>query len=126
MCCSFSRAPSLRSARRSNIRQLSEIDVCASRTAMVTLSQDEGGERHPTGGHRTGNVRQLTDVPRVDGYQPHGMRSTDTDTLVVGGGTGRPAAAPSARLSVLREAALIGGLWLAYNVGRFLAARHTG
>ena len=34
----------------------------------------------------TGNVRQLTDVPRVDGHQPHGMRSTDTDTLVVGGG----------------------------------------
>ncbi len=93
---------------------------------MVTLSQDERGEDHPGGAHETGNVRQLTDVPRVDGDQPHGMRSTDTDTLVVGGGAGRPAPAPSERLSVVREAALVVGLWLVYSTGRFLAARHTG
>jgi hypothetical protein len=56
------------------------------------------------------------------------MRSADarTDTLVSGGGAGRPAIPSIERLRVLPEAALVVGLWLVYNAGRFLAARHTG
>ncbi len=56
------------------------------------------------------------------------MSSVDTsaDTLVDGGGAATTQAAPSERLPVLREAALVVGLWLVYNAGRFLAARHTG
>ena len=47
------------------------------------------------------------------------MSSVDTsaDTLVDGGGAATTQAAPSERLPVLREAALVVGLWLVYNAG---------
>ena len=56
------------------------------------------------------------------------MRSADLriDTMVAVGGARRPATGSSVRLRVLPEAALVVGLWLFYNAGRFLAARHTG
>src|ERR1700709_2732017 len=61
-------------------------------------------------------------------HDAHGMRSADarTDTLVSGAGAGRPATPPSERLRVLPEASLVVGLWIVYNAGRFLAARHAG
>jgi hypothetical protein len=58
------------------------------------------------------------------------MRSVEpgTDPLIAAGGaeTGRQRSAHVTRSRILPEAALVVGLWLVYNAGRFLAAQHTG
>jgi hypothetical protein len=58
------------------------------------------------------------------------MRSVEpaTDPLIAAGGgdTGRQRPAHLSRSRILPEAALVVGLWLVYNAGRFLAAQHTG